>query len=494
MRSKVALKNNISTDTVNEDIYGFGNDAAPLVDNNGIHKIGGIINTQETETVLPAGKSFFTDDGKRITVSNYATDTIDVSVDGRSMGQLPEYGVETKVEVSSTYDDVALTADGTYITAKLFGNAVTLSEYDFNNVLLHSRVITFTSIGSIAQYVTSFSIVKYQNMHYTDSAEFAIRIGDQILIAPESNPGVSLAKYFQSSSVIGTNNVLCSIVYNGALVIAGVGGRLGSYDGNNWRNYDGSGLGQGPASNAVAIGANDINCMIIYQGLLVVAGAGGRVASYDGVSWRNYDGTGGSSSVIFDNGTLIGTNAIKAMGVWNNTIVFGGVGGRIGCINQGNKYIYTTSPITLMTGTSLVPAVSNATVVGANDILSMANITKSGEQILCISAAGGKVASYNNGFTNSSGSIVASGIDVWTARTSTVATSAGWSNVAYGNGVFVMIGNSTGATGVIQTSLDGITWTARTSNVIPGSVGWRQHRHHRGGHVHAHVRLGQCGL
>ena len=51
--------------------------------------------------------------------------------------------------------------------------------------------------------------------------------------------------------------------------------------------------------------------------------------------------------------------------------------------------------------------------------------------------------------------IIASGI-TWTSRTS--AANTGWYSVAYGNGLWVAVGNNG-----VMTSLDGITWTSRTS-------------------------------
>jgi len=52
----------------------------------------------------------------------------------------------------------------------------------------------------------------------------------------------------------------------------------------------------------------------------------------------------------------------------------------------------------------------------------------------------------------------------WTA--STLPTSLGWSSVAYGGGVFVAVGRTSGgfSTTDYATSTDGITWTARTFN------------------------------
>lgn len=50
----------------------------------------------------------------------------------------------------------------------------------------------------------------------------------------------------------------------------------------------------------------------------------------------------------------------------------------------------------------------------------------------------------------------------WTQRTAGATT---WSSIAYGNGIFVMVGGTSSS----YTSLDGINWTART---LPSITGW----------------------
>jgi hypothetical protein len=59
----------------------------------------------------------------------------------------------------------------------------------------------------------------------------------------------------------------------------------------------------------------------------------------------------------------------------------------------------------------------------------------------------------------------------WTARTSTAASGSGWISVCYGNGLFVAVAQTTSTTGAIQTSPDGVNWTARTSTAASG-YGW----------------------
>jgi hypothetical protein len=63
----------------------------------------------------------------------------------------------------------------------------------------------------------------------------------------------------------------------------------------------------------------------------------------------------------------------------------------------------------------------------------------------------------------------------WNARTSTAAAAvAGWRSVTYGNGLFVAVATTTSTSGAVQTSPDGITWTAQTLTTgASGVSGWQ---------------------
>jgi hypothetical protein len=454
IRNEIELKVSVNTDSINENVSAFGDASANLLENTGIERNGGITNIYETETLLGNGSFAFADNGDQLSALDAGSDTLNILSGASVIGQVSAYGVEKRTEIEGAFDDVALTADDTYVSVKIVGTVITYSEYSRANVLLNTRNINFTNLSAVVQFFTSLSIVRASVMHYASSAEFALRIGDQVIILQESNPGISLAKFLQSTAVLGSNAINCSVIYNNQLIMAGVGGRLGSYDGANWKNYDATGTGLGPYNNATALGTSDIKAMVVFNNTLVIAGAGGRMASFDGVAWRNYDGSGGSA-LYFDNGTLIGTNQINAMFVFQGQLVVGGVGGRVGNVTSaGAKNIYTaaTSPI-----------VSNATIVGSNDILTIC-----GDQVqFLVGAVGGRVASYDYGWIDYTGVKSLGSI----ARTSTAAAGSGWYGITYGNGIFVAVAETVAATGAIQTSPDGVNWTARTGVQAGGLVG-----------------------
>jgi hypothetical protein len=91
---------------------------------------------------------------------------------------------------------------------------------------------------------------------------------------------------------------------------------------------------------------------------------------------------------------------------------------------------------------------------------------------------------YGNGIyiainnANSSSNIVQTSYDglSWTARSispTTSSASAGFRSIAYGNGLFVAIQGDTTGTNVVITSSDGINWSAVSSTPIPLSNGWQ---------------------
>jgi hypothetical protein len=470
MKHIVELKNSISTDTLSQDVYGFDDQAAPLVENNGIHKLGGITNIEETKSVYTdTGYHAYTENGQHMVVVNNGDNTANIKVDDKIVGVVSSWGVESKTEVKG-FDDVALTADGTYLGCKLAGGTITLTEWSLDNTLLHSRNIVFTNISSLFQFVTSLSFVRYEGMHYADSAEFAMRLGEQLVILQESNTGISINLALQSTGVTGGADILCSAIYQGWVVFAGASGRVGSFDGSKWKNYDGTGSGVGPYNNATVLGAVNIRAMIVYNGQLIVAGDSGRLGSFSSGSWRNYDGTGGGNG-LSNNGTIIGANQINCMGIWNTFLVVGGGAGLIGCFDGSTLYVYTTSTTAPASGRAYIPPVSNGVAVGANAPRAMATLKNAqNTDILVVASDGGKIASFDYGWIKSDGLPIPVKGENWTARTSTAAV-GGWASVAYGNGVFVAIAFTTSTTGAVQTSPDGITWTARTSTAASG--GWQ---------------------
>lgn len=60
---------------------------------------------------------------------------------------------------------------------------------------------------------------------------------------------MSITKSIQTTTALGGSEIYASAVYKNFFIVAGANGRVASFDGTLWKNYDGSGLGLGPYSN-----------------------------------------------------------------------------------------------------------------------------------------------------------------------------------------------------------------------------------------------------
>jgi len=520
---EINLKASLNVDTVNEDVFSFGDNTAPSNDNTGIERLGGVKNLWETEVLNPTNSyAFETQNGQTMLIEPTSDPNINnLVVDGNSVANISAWGIERRVRITNVDDPMVCVGD-TYITCQLNVNVVTISEFDFDNNLLSSRTVTFTNLLPYVSFITSINFVRYQSPHYADSQEFLLRLGGQTIILKESTPNQPIVPTFASSTMLGTGNAInASVVYNGFLVVAGANGRVASFDGFNWKNYDGSGSGTGPFNGGTVVNNQTIQCMIVWNGFLVVAGAGGLLGSWDGSAWKNYDASGIGTGPS-DNATLIGAVTIFAMTIWSGFLIVGGGSGRMGSMsNVSTKFVYTTTQTTLMAGRNIPAPTSNATLIGSNTITALAVYTAvntpSSPGVLMVAGGGGLVASWDGGWVNSSGTLSpATSASSWSLRTQGVTSSNQAGLWAYGNGIwlsaiqsslnnpefltstdgqtwtgrplsvgvtfqcitfggglFVLAGNkSTADNQMVYTSPDGITWTLRNTTTTPTSSGW----------------------
>jgi hypothetical protein len=133
---------------------------------------------------------------------------------------------------------------------------------------------------------------------------------------------------FDNGTAIGANNILCATQFLTRFVVAGVGGRVGSWLAGVWTVYT---AGAGLCNNATVVGATDINSILDRSGgFLFFGGSTGRVGTWDGANFRNYDGTGtgtGPSS----NAVVVGATSVEDMVLLGSVVVFfGRLNARIG--------------------------------------------------------------------------------------------------------------------------------------------------------------------
>jgi len=455
---EINIKQSINTDTINEDFRMFDEPDTGLLVNTGIERNGGITNIYETkETYAEAGEHIITTDGKKISlVSSSTADYKTVKIDGNAVGQVSSYGISTNIEITEA-DDVFLTDTG-YVTCSLADSTITIREYDLSQTLLNTRVVTFANLSSVLQLFTSLSFVKWNGQKYSDSLEWSLRLGDQVVILQESNPSISITQAIQSVSVIGTNNINATIVYQGQLIVAGAGGRIGSYDGANWKNFDGTGIGSGlyQAGDASSvIGTNDITAMCVYTygsvTYLIIAGTGGRVGSFDGAAWIPYtSGTGIASS------TVVSTDNISCMTQMQTYLIICGKNGKMGSWNGSAWTLYND-------GTAGAVC-DNATIAGTS-ITSCYPFTDIEGNKTLVLAGTGQVGSMK----------IQSGVS-WNTTTSVITSNDYWKKVSYGNGVWVAVANNTthsvyGEHSIARSIDNGKTWVTITT-LLPGGYGW----------------------
>lgn len=445
----IVLQNTTNTNTIDEDVKAFGDTSAPHLENTGVLQDGGITNLYEAETVYSeTGQYIVTDDNKVISlVDSTTTDYKVVKVDGKPIGQTSSYGVESRLTVEGV-EDVFLTTTS-YVTCSIVDNVITVTEYDYTGAQLNTRTLTFTNLSAAMKLYTSLSFVRYNGMVYADSLEFALRLGEQVIILQESNLGITIPSAFQSTNALGTANINATVVYNGTLVVAGDSGRVASYDGAAWKYYDGSGTGSGVYNSGDGtlgvVGSNNILSLCVYTygttTYLVVGGASGRIGSYNGTSWNKWD----SGVAISNNATVVSTDNVTCMLQAGEYLIVAGSVGKLGSWRGS-----TAAWILYSAGSGVC---DNATLIGAVSINAMTwYVDAEGLYTLVVAGASGRVGSMKiNGGTN------------WTFTTNPAPAAPGWVSITYGNGLFVAIADSVSTSASIATSPDGITWTFRTT-------------------------------
>lgn len=110
--------------------------------------------------------------------------------------------------------------------------------------------------------------------------------------------------------------------YGNYLILCGANGKVASWDGTNWKNTDGSGAGTGPYNNGTAVGNSEIMTCDVYNGFLVIASWHGRVASWDGTNWKNYDGSG-TGTGPYNDASAVDYSSIYSSIVYRDHLVFG---------------------------------------------------------------------------------------------------------------------------------------------------------------------------
>jgi hypothetical protein len=162
-------------------------------------------------------------------------------------------------------------------------------------------------------------------------------------------------------------NALCNLNDN-FLVVAGNTGKVGSWNGTAWTNFNAAGTGVTVlANNQTVIGTSDILQAISHNGVICTfSGYTGRIGSWNGTAWTNYNAVGTGVSVLANNGTVAGANIIQCSVVYGSKIMFAAADG------SGNQLVgyYETSNNTWVNynapgSGSTIPAYNTNTLLGS---------------------------------------------------------------------------------------------------------------------------------
>ena len=219
-RVELNVKTSINTDSINEDTFAFGDTTAPLLQQTGVERNGGVTNMYETEVVLPVNSVNYVSPAGDL-MSRLADGAIQVN--GTTIGNVSPYGVQIRNTIPNVDDVILSTAAKTYITATISGNTVTVTEYyTYNNQIVtqnipsdpllpttalepslallpsgvasipvHQRSITFPGLSNTLY--TSLSFVRTASVNwYSTNFKFALRQGDSVKILQEQAAGTIL--------------------------------------------------------------------------------------------------------------------------------------------------------------------------------------------------------------------------------------------------------------------------------------------------------------
>jgi uncharacterized repeat protein (TIGR02543 family) len=117
------------------------------------------------------------------------------------------------------------------------------------------------------------------------------------------------------------------VVYNNTIVFGNWKGEIYSYDGSDWKWPDGTGSGSGIFSDGKQNRFESITSMRVSGANLIVASENGRISSYDGSDWKYFDGYGLGNS-LFNDGTAL-DGQINSIINFNGHTLFLGEDGKI---------------------------------------------------------------------------------------------------------------------------------------------------------------------
>lgn len=282
-----------------------------------------------------------------------------------SSNQIEVIAKGSTTNTTSTYNDdqfhtATTTWDGT--TGKLYVDGEFVTNLNIGTSTVQSKTVTIGAtndgtsnfwdgeIDVVRFYSRDLSAYEAKSLHVMTNGDLEEPLGPQEFVDAVVFDGdlVLVGRYNHIASFDGTDwkhfdgkgdgtglcydgddnfsEVTAVCVFDGNLVFGSWKGEIYSFDGTDWVWPNGTGDGTGPFNSGTATGYQEITSMIQVGTSLVVANKLGRVASWNGTSWTNYDATSGLRS----DGTAMSNEAVRTMTVLTNgNLVIGGDDGRV---------------------------------------------------------------------------------------------------------------------------------------------------------------------
>ena len=514
---RINLNRPLCTDEANPLIHSFQDTSTNHQTNTGLVRRGGIIPLSVTaDTLGPfTGNTFFVADNGSVIQSSISGNNNSIYLNGNLLGTISSFGI-ARTTIQGTPNDVFITADSNYVTLVLNKNSLIITEYSLENVQLATRTIIFSQLPiTLPQIATSLSFVRYLGMKYSDSLEFFLRIGTQLVLLQESNISVSFASSgIQSTNAINTQgltgwSVYCSAVWTipqnplPMVVFGGDSGRLASYDGARWHAFDLSQGGVGPAINGTLTNKQRIISMAVctlpgvFNNYLVV----GSKIGYIGAISPNLTSFPYNSSGIgpWSNQAAVSTQDVTSITNYGNFLIFTGGGGGVSSFDGIYWYPYNAG--SGLTNNNLVlnakkiecstvfnnGVLNSVVVAGDSGLLGSASpsIGITTPTTVTIAAVGGvgdqaAIASNGSGIVMVAHGSAASNPVVyvstnWGITWASVATisSTSFEGLIYvKNGIWLLYTGTSG-TNLWQSTNNGATWTNTSiSNISINDISW----------------------
>jgi hypothetical protein len=348
VRADIDLFQSVDTADIDEKIEPISA-PAPLIKNTGIHNDGGITNLYLNSEQYSAGEHFTADTGEDIETI-VSGDNMAVSVGGQQIGTVASLGVKRR-KVFKGYDDVMFTADSRIVTCQLQTDSVVVKVFTEDGVLIPAsgRTRIFTQIGIIGDTYTSLNFIKWNGQNSSDSLKFVLRSGTKAIILDES--ALTAGEMDYRSNLFGSTDIAAALTIPGKYtVIINIHCRVSSVDINGkWKYWDGSGDGSGPFFNPptswALVGTFGIN--MVEGGSLgeilisyLAPDATYKLFSYDGTQWKFWDGTGSGTGAYYNGmlGYVIRKFSYTYDGGVHDALFIGGASGRISSIDYERNY------------------------------------------------------------------------------------------------------------------------------------------------------------